>query len=138
MTSRTGLVRLCPRGQTARLDSVGKGAGDDSTSCPHAAMRLCPPYDSTRPTPQTTAPAAAVIHCSSFALGATPTWREAISPFLKTIRVGLDITLHFAAGLGLSSALRLAILTFPDSGPSPTSSRPGAIIPHRPPHSPLE
>src|SRR6266481_2721141 len=50
MTWCTGLARLCPRGQTARLDSVGKGAGDDSTSCPRAATRLCPPYDSTHTT----------------------------------------------------------------------------------------
>src|SRR5260370_41372627 len=89
---------------------------------------------STRPTPQTTAPAAAVIHCSSFALGATPTWREAISPFLKTIRVGIDITLYFAAGLGFSATLSLTSFTFPDSAPSPRFSSAGAIIPHRPHH----
>src|SRR5258707_12397188 len=50
MTWCTGLARLCPRGQTARVDSVGKGERDDGTSCPRAATRLCPPYDSTHPT----------------------------------------------------------------------------------------
>src|SRR5258708_12147625 len=98
-------------------------------------MLLCPPYDSIHLTAQTTAPAAAVIHCSSFALGAAPTWREAISPFLKTIRVGIDITLYFAAVLGFSSTLSLTIFTLPESAPSASSSNPGPIIPHGPPHS---
>src|SRR5260370_32862326 len=98
-------------------------------------MRLCPPYDSIHLRAQTTAPAAAVIHCSSFALGAAPTWREAIAPFLKTIRVGIDITLYFAAVLGLSSTLSLTIFTLPESAPSASSSSAGAIVRHGPHHS---
>src|SRR5712671_7192426 len=84
---------------------------------------------------QTTAPTADVIHCSSFALGAAPTWREAISPFLKTIRVGIDITLYFAAVLGFSSTLSLTIFTLPESAPSASSSSAGAIVRHGPHHS---
>ena len=42
---------------------------------------------------------AAVIHCSSFAFGAAPTWREAISPFLNSISVGIDMMLYFCRGL---------------------------------------
>src|SRR3984893_7337842 len=77
----------------------------------------------------------AVIHCSSFALGAAPTWREAISPFLKTIRVGIDITLYFAAVWGFSSTLSLTIFTLPASEPAAISSSAGAIIRHGPHHS---
>src|SRR6185437_14798192 len=54
---------------------------------------------------------AAVIHCCSFCFGAAPTWREAISPPLKIIRVGIDITPYFEAVFGLSSTLSLTILT---------------------------
>jgi hypothetical protein len=35
---------------------------------------------------------AVLIHCCSFCFGAAPTWREAISPPLKIISVGIDIT----------------------------------------------
>ena len=52
---------------------------------------------------------AAVIHCCSFCFGAAPTWREAISPPLKIIRVGIDITPYFEAVFGLSSTFSLTI-----------------------------
>src|ERR1700742_5169498 len=54
---------------------------------------------------------AAEIHCCSFAFGAAPTWREAISPPLKIIRVGIDITPYFEAVFGLSSTFSFTILT---------------------------
>jgi dihydrofolate synthase/folylpolyglutamate synthase len=41
-----------------------------------------------------------VIHCCSFCFGAAPTWREAISPPLKIIRVGIDITPYFEPSSG--------------------------------------
>src|SRR5260370_30543627 len=135
MTWRTGLARLCPRGQTAGWTAWAKAPETTAQSCHSGAMRVCPPYDSIHLRAQTTAPAAAVIHCSSFALGAAPTWREAISPFLKTIRVGIDITLYLAAVLGFSSTLSLTIFTLPERAPSASSSSAGAIIRHGPHHS---
>ena len=54
---------------------------------------------------------AAVIHCCSFCFGAAPTWREAISPPLKIISVGIDMTPYFEAVFGLSSTFSLTILT---------------------------
>src|SRR6202162_4297965 len=77
---------------------------------------------------------AAVIHCCSFAFGAAPTWREAISPPLKIIRVGIDITPYFDAVFGLSSTLSFTILTFSPIAPAISSSA-GAIMRHGPHHS---
>src|SRR6185369_11401451 len=77
---------------------------------------------------------AAVIHCCSFALGAAPTWREAISPPLKIIRVGIDITPYFEAVFGLSSTFSFTILTLSPIAPE-ISSRAGAIIRQGPHHS---
>src|SRR5882757_3923973 len=76
----------------------------------------------------------AVIHCSSFCLGAAPTWREASSPFLNSIRVGIDMMPYFDAVAGFSSTLSLTILTLPSSEPAISSSA-GAIILHGPHHS---
>ena len=45
---------------------------------------------------------AVVIHCSSFCFGAAPTWRAAISPFLKIIKVGIDMMPYFDATPGFS------------------------------------
>src|SRR6202044_1928632 len=67
-------------------------------------------------------------------LGAAPTWREAISPFLKIIRVGIDITPYFEAVCGFSSTLSLTILTLPLSEPAISSSA-GAIMRQGPHHS---
>src|SRR6478736_8807774 len=77
---------------------------------------------------------AEVIHCCSFAFGAAPTWREAISPPLKIIRVGIDITPYFDAVFGLSSTLSLTILTLSPIAPA-ISSRAGAIMRQGPHHS---
>jgi len=44
MPSRADRARLCPRGQPARSDSVGKGAWWSAPITPLSAMRLCPPY----------------------------------------------------------------------------------------------
>src|SRR6202022_4059652 len=77
---------------------------------------------------------APVIHCSSFCLGAAPTWREAISPFLNGIRVGIDMTPYLEAVCGFSSTLSLTILTLPLSEPEISSSA-GAIIRQGPHHS---
>src|SRR5467141_2816268 len=77
---------------------------------------------------------AAVIHCCSFAFGAAPTWREAISPPLKIIRVGIDITPYFEAVFGLSSTFSLTILTLSPMAPEISSSA-GAIIRQGPHHS---
>src|ERR1700756_2363277 len=77
---------------------------------------------------------AAVIHCCSLALGAAPTWREAISPPLKIIRVGIDITPYFDAVFGLSSTLSFTILTLSPIAPEISSSA-GAIMRHGPHHS---
>src|ERR1700730_9521902 len=77
---------------------------------------------------------APVIHCSSFCLGAAPTWREAISPFLNSIRVGIDMTPYLDAVCGFSSTLSLTILTLPLSDPEISSSA-GAIIRQGPHHS---
>src|SRR5205823_14829963 len=77
---------------------------------------------------------AAVIHCCSFAFGAAPTWRDAISPPLKIIRVGIDITPYFDAVFGLSSTLSLTILTLSPMAPAISSSA-GAIIRQGPHHS---
>src|SRR5215813_12950994 len=80
------------------------------------------------------AAAALVIHCSSFCFGAAPTWREASSPFLNSIRVGIDMMPYFCAVFGLSSTLSLTILTLPLSEPAISSSA-GAIILQGPHHS---
>src|SRR5579871_4345692 len=77
---------------------------------------------------------APVIHCSSFCFGAAPTWREAISPFLNSIRVGIDITPYLEAVRGFSSTLSLTIFTLPLSEPAISSSA-GAIIRQGPHHS---
>src|SRR5262244_1052092 len=77
---------------------------------------------------------AAVIHCSSFCLGAAPIWREAIWPFLKIISVGIDWMPYLAAVCGFSSTLSLTIFTLPLSVPAISSSA-GAIIRHGPHHS---
>src|ERR1700742_520738 len=70
---------------------------------------------------------AAVIHCCSFCFGAAPTWREAISPPLKIIKVGIDITPYFEAVFGLSSTFSLTILTLSPITPEISSSA-GAIM----------
>src|SRR5438445_2757297 len=77
---------------------------------------------------------AADIHCWSFCFGAAPTWREAISPPLKIIRVGIDITPYFEAVFGLSSTLSLTILTLSPMAPEISSSA-GAIMRQGPHHS---
>src|SRR6202142_3356292 len=77
---------------------------------------------------------AAVIHCCSFAFGAAPTWREAISPPLKIIRVGIDITPYFEAVFGLSSTFSFTILTLSPIAPEISSSA-GAIMRQGPHHS---
>src|SRR5262245_26165457 len=77
---------------------------------------------------------AAEIHCCSFAFGAAPTWREAISPPLKIIRVGIDITPYFDAVFGLSSTLSFTILTLSPMEPAISSSA-GAIMRQGPHHS---
>src|SRR6202158_2426992 len=77
---------------------------------------------------------AAVLHCCSFCFGAAPTWREAISPPLKIIRVGIDITPYFEAVFGLSSTLSFTILTLSPIAPEISSSA-GAIMRQGPHHS---
>src|ERR1700719_1340563 len=77
---------------------------------------------------------AAVIHCCSFCFGAAPTWREAISPPLKIISVGIDITPYFEAVFGLSSTFSFTILTLSPIVPEISSSA-GAIMRHGPHHS---
>src|SRR3979411_3384246 len=77
---------------------------------------------------------AAVIHCCSFCFGAAPTWREAISPPLKIINVGIDITPYFEAVFGLSSTFSLTILTLSPIAPEISSSA-GAIMRQGPHHS---
>src|ERR1044071_771301 len=77
---------------------------------------------------------AAEIHCCSFAFGAAPTWREAISPPWKIIRVGIDITPYFDAVFGLSSTLSFTILTLSPIAPAISSSA-GAIMRQGPHHS---
>src|SRR5438128_7461397 len=77
---------------------------------------------------------AAVIQCSSFCFGAAPVWRDASSPFLKIIRVGIDMIPYFCAVAGFSSTLSLTILTLPTIAPAISSSA-GAIILHGPHHS---
>src|SRR5882757_4856177 len=77
---------------------------------------------------------AAVIHCCSFCFGAAPTWREAISPPLKIISVGIDITPYFEAVFGLSSTFSLTILTLSPIAPEISSSA-GAIMRQGPHHS---
>ena len=66
--------------------------------------------------------------------GAAPTWREAISPPLKIIRVGIDITPYFEAVFGLSSTLSFTILTLSPIAPEISSSA-GAIMRQGPHHS---
>src|ERR1700749_1605063 len=77
---------------------------------------------------------AAVIHCCNFAFGAAPTWREAISPPLKSIKVGIDITPYFDAVFGLSSTFSFTILTLSPIAPEISSSA-GAIMRQGPHHS---
>src|SRR2546421_5794361 len=77
---------------------------------------------------------AAEIHCCSFCFGAAPTWREAISPPLKIIRVGIDLTPYFEAVFGLSSTLSFTILTLSPIAPEISSSA-GAIMRQGPHHS---
>src|SRR5215468_12383255 len=77
---------------------------------------------------------AALIHCCSFCFGAAPTWREAISPPLKIISVGIDITPYFDAVFGLSSTLSFTILTLSPMAPAISSSA-GAIMRQGPHHS---
>src|SRR3979411_3213398 len=77
---------------------------------------------------------AAVIHCCSFCFGAAPTWREAISPPLKIIRVGIDITPYFDAVFGLSSTFSLTILTLSPIAPEISPSA-GPIMRQGPHHS---
>src|SRR3954463_6094405 len=77
---------------------------------------------------------APLIHCCSFCFGAAPTWREAISPPLKIIKVGIDITPYFAAVFGLSSTLSFTILTLSPIAPEISASA-GAILLHGPHHS---
>src|SRR5436190_8996424 len=78
--------------------------------------------------------AADVIHCSSFCFGAAPTWREASSPFLHRINVGIDMMPYLAAVAGFSSTLSFTILTLPPIVPESSSSA-GAIILQGPHHS---
>src|SRR5713226_4245229 len=77
---------------------------------------------------------AAVIHCSSFCFGAAPIWREASSPFLKIIRVGIDMMPYLVAVAGFSSTLSFTTLILPAIVPAISSSA-GAIIRHGPHHS---
>src|ERR1700680_3515107 len=77
---------------------------------------------------------APVIHCSSFCLGAAPTWRDASSPFLNSINVGIDMMPNLAAVPGFSSTLSLTILTLPLSDLEISSSA-GAIMRQGPHHS---
>src|ERR1700726_1648470 len=77
---------------------------------------------------------AAVIHCCSFFFGAAPTWREAISPPLKIISVGIDITPYLEAVFGLSSTFSFTILTLSPMAPEISSSA-GAIMRQGPHHS---
>jgi hypothetical protein len=73
-------------------------------------------------------------HPSEISARAAPTWREASSPFLKIISVGIDMIPYFDATPGFSSTFSLTILTF-----SPIavwiSSSAGAIMRHGPHHS---
>src|SRR5215210_9169711 len=75
-----------------------------------------------------------LIHCSSFCLGAAPTWREASSPFLNIISVGIDMMPYLAAVCGFSSTLSLTIFTLSPSEPA-ISSKAGAIMRQGPHHS---
>jgi hypothetical protein len=77
---------------------------------------------------------AVLIHCCNFAFGAAPTCREAISPPLKIISVGIDITPYFDAVSGFSSTFSFTILTLSPIVPAISSSA-GAIIRHGPHHS---
>src|SRR5262249_38169094 len=78
--------------------------------------------------------AAELIQASSFCLGAAPTWREASSPFLNSISVGIDMMPYLAAVAGFSSTLSFTIFTLPFIEPAISSSA-GAIILHGPHHS---
>src|ERR1700739_2783992 len=77
---------------------------------------------------------AAVIHWCNFCFGAAPTWREAISPPLKIIKVGIDITPYFEAVFGLSSTFSFTILTLSPIAPEISASA-GAIMRQGPHHS---
>src|SRR4029077_15144186 len=70
----------------------------------------------------------------NFSFGAAPAWREAISPFLNSISVGIDMMPYFAAVSGFSSTLSLTILTLSPSAPEISSSA-GAIMRQGPHHS---
>src|ERR1700688_1916131 len=80
---------------------------------------------------------APVIHCSSFCLGAAPTWRDASCPSLNSISVGIDMMPNLAAVPGFSSTLSLTILTLPLSDLEISSSA-GAIMRQGPHHSAQE
>src|SRR5450631_2651133 len=75
-----------------------------------------------------------LIHWCSFCFGAAPTWREAISPFLNSNSVGIDMIPYLAAVFGFSSTLSLTILTLSPTWPAISSSA-GAIMRHGPHHS---
>src|SRR3954465_6193468 len=75
-----------------------------------------------------------LIQASSFCFGAAPTWREASSPFLNSISVGIDMMPYLAAVAGFSSTFSFTILTLPFIEPAISSSA-GAIILHGPHHS---
>src|SRR2546430_14564443 len=117
MTLRTGLTRLCPRGQTGRSDSVGKGAGW-AQRLGEASMRLCHPT-----VPLSFAPKSALLaeprqieasrewHAvvperqsgAVLEQGGMPEWREAI--FNRRIGV-VAVMLSAALGLGAGIEIR--------------------------------
>src|ERR1700694_3299557 len=90
--------------------------------------RPCPPFDDAADHNP------AVIHCCSFAFGAAPTCGEAISPPLKIIKVGIDITPYLEAVFGLSWTFSFTILTLSPMVPEISSSA-GAIMRQGPHHS---
>src|SRR6202023_1689749 len=75
-----------------------------------------------------------VIHCASRCFVAAPVWRDASSPFLKIISVGIDMIPYFWVLAGFSSTLSLTIFTLPSSVPAISSSA-GAIMRQGPHHS---
>src|SRR6202023_3999834 len=75
-----------------------------------------------------------VIHCASRCFVAAPVWRDASSPFLKIISVGIDMIPYFWVLAGFSSTLSLTIFTLPLSVPAISSSA-GAIMRQGPHHS---
>src|SRR5207247_3014867 len=70
---------------------------------------------------------AAVIHCSSFCFGAAPIWREASSPFLEIIRVGIDMMPYLVAGAGCAATFSFTTLILAAIVPALFSSV-GAVI----------